>query len=211
MIGKTGRILDIDYNEKPKEYLIKFFNRFTTRLHSEDHMCWWLKETDINLKKEEYEKRKKEKLENIKKHIDIDPFCEEEWENESILTEGLNNLFKEKDSVKIKGEVYLFKYNEKFDFKEFEKMPYLFKRNVNVDGIFIGPSKYKLNNKILYIIASNIIYNGLENVYQDVYLTLLDNIWLKDEKEFAKRGMIQALLINKTKEIDPYQEENWEN
>lgn len=131
------------------------------------------------------------------------------------MNEGLNNLFKENDIVIVKGDAYFFKFDKNgyflktanFDFDEFQINPYLFKKKANTEGIYMGPSKFKTKNEILYIVAVNIMN---PNQY-DIYLTVLDNIWMKNGKEFARRGMEQAILIDKTKGINPYQEENWEN
>jgi hypothetical protein len=207
-VGEISSIKGNDFFEVDFEDESKVFKK--DDLHKiSDKECEKIlkKKCEKKLKKKE-EIRKK----NIEKFGNLDPYGEEDWENESKIYEGVNSLFKEYDKVKVDGFAYVFRFDKDtkanvFDFDEFEKAPYLYKEKVNVEGVYLGYSKFKTKNEILYIVATNII----DGNHYDVCLTILGNIWLLDEKEFAKRGMEYALLANKTKEIDPYQEENWEN
>jgi len=151
---------------------------------------------------EDYYSNKIKKEEELKNKMkDIDPYGEEDWGED--VDESFN-IFKKGDVVVINGEVRYFNNIDELLEKNLLPRKTILKSKI---GIFLTTSK----QHELYLVQEA---NVPKNIDSKFYIVKPEHIWLLDNKEEARRGMEWAIkdkeTREKTKDIDPYGEENWE-
>ena len=172
------------------------WNEECYRIHFKDNDLWGhCFDDNLTPIDPEILKMRKRKQEELKlRMINIDPYGEEDWGDE--IKENLN-IFKYNDRVLLYGDAW--KFNDLDELRLKGYMPNKNKEKVK------GVIRYISDNKDKFLICGD---DG------KFYIAGIKYIWLLDDKEMAKRGMEWAVkdkdIKEKTKDIDPYGEEDWD-